>query len=237
MSHMTENAIEQYTIDLMGRLGYQYVYAPDIAPDGNAPERDSYSQVFLLGRLRKAINRINDHLPHDIQEHALKEIQRIASPDLVANNKAFHKYLTEGVPVSKNVEGYERGDRLYSESDLETLRLILTLKNEKGLNTTAIRMALANMEESQETSLQTFDRPTMPSIDFTELNNSLRRIVEQNDELIAQNRLLSQKIEALEAKMKQRDAKKEEQVDELIRLWKREQDERPKSWLSRLTGK
>jgi type I restriction enzyme R subunit len=113
MSHMTENAIEQYTIDLMGRLGYQYVYAPDIAPDGNAPERESYSQVLLLGRLRKAINRINDHLPHDIQEYALKEIQRIASPDLVANNKAFHKYLTEGVPVSKNVEGYERGDRLW----------------------------------------------------------------------------------------------------------------------------
>ena len=113
MSHMTENAIEQYTIDLMGRLGYQYVYAPDIAPDGNAPERESYSQVLLLGRLRKAINRINDHLSHDIQEHALKEIQRIASPDLVANNKAFHKYLTEGVPVSKNVEGYERGDRLW----------------------------------------------------------------------------------------------------------------------------
>ncbi len=113
MSHMTENAIEQYTIDLMGRLGYQYVYAPDIAPDGNAPERESYSQVLLLGRLRKAIKRINDHLPHDVQEHAIKEIQRIASPDLVANNKAFHKYLTEGVPVSKNVEGYERGDRLW----------------------------------------------------------------------------------------------------------------------------
>ncbi|HOS46446.1 MAG TPA: type I restriction endonuclease, partial [Paludibacter sp.] len=110
---MTENAIEQYTIDLMGRLGYQYVYAPDIAPDGNAPERESYSQVLLLGRLRKAIKRINDHLSHDIQEQALKEIQRIASPDLVANNKAFHKYLTEGVPVSKNVEGYERGDRLW----------------------------------------------------------------------------------------------------------------------------
>ena len=85
MSHMTENAIEQYTIDLMGRLGYQYVYAPDIAPDGNAPERDSYSQVLFLGRLRKAIKRINDHLSHDIQEHALKERQRIASPDLAAN--------------------------------------------------------------------------------------------------------------------------------------------------------
>ena len=34
----------------------------------------------------------------------------------------------------------ERGDRLYSEKDVDTLRLVLQLK-EKGLNTTAIKMA------------------------------------------------------------------------------------------------
>ncbi|MDD3944889.1 MAG: type I restriction endonuclease subunit R [Bacteroidales bacterium] len=113
MSHITEDAVEHYGIDLLANLGYQYVYGPDLAPDGVAPERDSYNQVLLLERLRKAIMRINDHLSPDIQEQAMKEIQRIASPDLVTNNKAFHRYLTEGVPVSKSVEGYERGDRLW----------------------------------------------------------------------------------------------------------------------------
>ncbi|MDD2262494.1 MAG: type I restriction endonuclease, partial [Clostridia bacterium] len=60
MKNISENTIESFAIELFEKLGYQYVYAPDIAPDGNAPERESYSQVLLLGRLRKAINRIND---------------------------------------------------------------------------------------------------------------------------------------------------------------------------------
>ncbi len=111
MTHITEDEVEQYGIDLLASLGYQYVYGPDMAPDGNVPERDSYSQVLLLERLRKAIMRINHYLSPDIQEQAIKEGQRIASPDLVTNNKIFHRYLTEGVPVSKNVEGYERGNR------------------------------------------------------------------------------------------------------------------------------
>lgn len=131
----------------------------------------------------------------------------------------------------------ERGDRMYTEPDIETLRLILMLKNEKGLNSTAIRMALANMEESTETAVQTISPGGSINFDLVELNTSLRRIVEQNDELIAQNKQLQQRIEVLETKIQQRDAKKDEQVDELIRLWRREQDDRGKSWLAKLTGK
>lgn len=131
----------------------------------------------------------------------------------------------------------ERGDRLYSEADLETLRLILILKNEKGLNSTAIRMALASMEDSQETSIQPLQPNPPAGMDLVELGSSLRRIVEQNDELISQNKVMSQRLEVLEAKLKQRDEKKDEQIDELIRLWKREQEDRGKSWLAKLTGK
>ena len=35
-------------------VGWQHHYGPDIAPDGDAPERDNYRQVLLLGRLRSA---------------------------------------------------------------------------------------------------------------------------------------------------------------------------------------
>lgn len=131
----------------------------------------------------------------------------------------------------------ERGDRLYSEADLETLRLILILKNEKGLNSTAIRMALASMEESQETAIQPLQSNPPAGVELVELGTALRRIVEQNDELISQNKMMSQRLEVLEAKLKQRDEKKDEQIDELIRLWKREQEDRGKSWLAKLTGK
>jgi len=35
MSKLTENAIETFAINLFDRLGYDTIYAPDIASDGN----------------------------------------------------------------------------------------------------------------------------------------------------------------------------------------------------------
>jgi MerR family transcriptional regulator, aldehyde-responsive regulator len=129
----------------------------------------------------------------------------------------------------------ERSDRLYSEADLDTLRLIMKLKTEKGLNTTAIRMALGNMEESQETALAS--PSTNINIDVLELTANIRRIVEQNDMLLDQNITLRKKIEEMEFKLNKRDEKREEKIDELLKIWRKEQDDRGKSWLSKLTGK
>jgi len=110
MTRITESAIEQLAIGRLEALGYRYVYAPDIAPDGDAPERGSYAEVLLKGRLRAAIRRLNPGIPADAQEEALKTIQRIASPDALANNEAFHRLLTEGVPVTYQKDGHPRGD-------------------------------------------------------------------------------------------------------------------------------
>lgn len=113
MSRITENIIESFTIELLEKLGYQYLYGPDIAPDAEQPERDTFEQVLLIGRLEKAIRKINPLLPPDIQLEAIKEIQRIASPELLTNNETFHRLLTEGIPVSKRVNGDDRGDRVW----------------------------------------------------------------------------------------------------------------------------
>lgn len=129
----------------------------------------------------------------------------------------------------------ERSDRLYTEADLDTLRLIMKLKTEKGLNTTAIRMALSNMEESSETAV--VQTSTNNNIDIFELTANIRRIVEQNDELLQQNKELQKRIEELEYKMNKRDEKREERIDELIKIWRKEQEDRNKSWLSKLTRK
>lgn len=110
MNRITENTIETYAIDLLVQLGYDYIYAPDIAPDGENPERESYSQVLLLNRLQQAIQRINPTIPREAQTEALKTIQRIASPELLTNNETFHRLLTEGIPVTKRVDGDDRGD-------------------------------------------------------------------------------------------------------------------------------
>jgi type I restriction enzyme, R subunit len=113
MSKLTENHIEAYAIELLDKHGYKYIYAPDIAYDGENTERDNYAQVLLLKRLENAVKRINLHIPADAQAEAIKEIQRIASPELLTNNETFHRLLTEGIPVSKRVDGDDRGDRVW----------------------------------------------------------------------------------------------------------------------------
>ncbi len=66
MKPITENQIEEYAIAELGRLGWGYVYGTVISPGGDGPERESYEQVLLLGRLRAAVEKINRHIP----EHA-----------------------------------------------------------------------------------------------------------------------------------------------------------------------
>jgi len=56
------------------------------------------------------------------------------------------RYLENSLKLK--IKRDERGDRLYTDSDIDTLRLVLKLK-EKGLNTTAIRLALENTEQEE----------------------------------------------------------------------------------------
>lgn len=113
MTRLNENTIEYFAIELLKKLGYNYLFAPDIAPDSKNPERESFEQVLLLERLQNAVKRINPTIPAPAQAEAIKEIQRIASPELLTNNESFHRLLTEGIPVSKRIDGDDRGDRVW----------------------------------------------------------------------------------------------------------------------------
>ena len=113
MTRITESAIEEFAIELLEKQGYQYIYAPDIASDSDTPERSNFEDVILKERLQSALRRINSSISLDSQAEALKEIERINSPELLVNNEHFHRLLTEGVPVSTSVDGDERGDRVW----------------------------------------------------------------------------------------------------------------------------
>jgi len=110
---MTENEIERLAIDRLAALGYTYVHGPVMAPDGESPERGSYADVLLEGRLREAMLRINPTVPQEVVEGALKELQRIHSPELLANNETFHRMMTEGVKVTYQKDGNPRGDLVW----------------------------------------------------------------------------------------------------------------------------
>ena len=113
MNKLTENTIEDFTIKLLAHNGYEYIYAPDIAHDGEKPERNSYEEVLLHDRLREATRRINPSIPSDVRDEALKAVDRINSPDLLTNNETFHRMLTEGINVTYRKDGSERGDLVW----------------------------------------------------------------------------------------------------------------------------
>ncbi len=113
MTKITENLIEEFCIELLEKQGFQYIYAPDIAPDGESPDRGGYDDVLLGNRLMEAVARINPNVPYDSQQEALKEIRRINSPELLTNNENFHRMLTEGVNVSYQKDGSQRGDLVW----------------------------------------------------------------------------------------------------------------------------
>jgi type I restriction enzyme, R subunit len=110
---LTEDEIELYTIQLLQQLGYTYMHGRTIAPDGPAPERSSFTEVLLKGRLMQALRRIQPEVAPDLLATAAKELDRIASPDLLTNNETFHTYLTEGIPIVKRTGTEERGDRVW----------------------------------------------------------------------------------------------------------------------------
>jgi type I restriction enzyme, R subunit len=113
MEKITEDAIEKFAIELLEKQGYQYIYAPSIAPDSDNPERESFEDVLLLERLRTAVGRINPTISPAIREDAIKQILRITSPELIANNESFHRMLTEGINVEYQKKGNSRGDRVW----------------------------------------------------------------------------------------------------------------------------
>ncbi|MDD2725465.1 MAG: type I restriction endonuclease [Methylovulum sp.] len=113
MSKLTESALEDFAIKLFERLGYSYIYAPDIAPDGENPERSHYDEVILKNRLWSAVQRINPSVPRHALQEAVKDVERIHSPELLANNETFHRLMTEGVKVSYQKDGQDRGDLVW----------------------------------------------------------------------------------------------------------------------------
>jgi len=100
---ITENSIEQLAIELLEKQGYQHI---------DTLQRN-FEDVLLIDILQAAIARINPSIPVAARDDAFKQIQQINSPVLIANNEAFHRLLTEGVPVSYTQDGNDRGDRVW----------------------------------------------------------------------------------------------------------------------------
>jgi type I restriction enzyme R subunit len=70
---LNESIVEDAALEWFGELGYAVGHGPHLAPGEHAEgtltpalfhiERESYSEVVLMGRLREAIRRLNPAIP------------------------------------------------------------------------------------------------------------------------------------------------------------------------------
>jgi type I restriction enzyme, R subunit len=96
---LTEAIVEEAALGWFQELGYAVLPGPQLAPGESAAERESFSTVLLVGRLREAIRQLNPAIPDDAREEALRKLLRLATPSLMQTNRVFHRLLREGVPV------------------------------------------------------------------------------------------------------------------------------------------
>lgn len=96
---ISEDIVELAALATLQELGWSYLHGSVIAPDGIAPERRSFGDVILVGRLEAAIARLNEDAPEQARSEAMRRVLTGELPSLVEENRRIHKLLTEGVDV------------------------------------------------------------------------------------------------------------------------------------------
>ncbi|AEI35233.1 type I restriction endonuclease subunit R [Francisella salina] len=107
---MKEDNIENYAIDLFKSEGYNYIYAPDVAPDTDNPIRATFSDVVLENLLRDKLLEINPQIQPNLIDDAIKKLLRTSSDELLADNELIHQYITQGIKVEYTKDGATRGE-------------------------------------------------------------------------------------------------------------------------------
>ncbi|WP_069658583.1 type I restriction endonuclease subunit R [Arcticibacter eurypsychrophilus] len=108
MKPITESNIETFAIETLQHIGWTYIPGLMIGPGAVQAERDSFEQIILIDRLRKAVRTLNPDIPVEAQEQAVQKVLRIYSPDLIHNNETFHQLLIEKVKIPYHQDGLDR---------------------------------------------------------------------------------------------------------------------------------
>lgn len=105
---INEDQVEQLAIQWFKELGYDYLYGPDIAYDGDSPLRSDCQSVLLESRLNAALTRLNPAIPENTIFEAIEKLKKPQKTSLIQNNLSFHRFLTEGVALEiKTDEGWQ----------------------------------------------------------------------------------------------------------------------------------
>ncbi|NDA76624.1 MAG: hypothetical protein EBY07_02220, partial [Actinobacteria bacterium] len=69
-------------------------------------------RVILTGRLRSALKRLNPEVPADTIESAVLQLANPNVPGLLASNRQFHRWMTQGLPITYMDGNQQVGIRL-----------------------------------------------------------------------------------------------------------------------------
>lgn len=105
MTRIYESDIEQWVIETLEQHGYSY-----LSPDDQEVERPDLREVVLASRLRAAVEKLNQSVPADAREDAVKQVLNLDHQHLLESNEAFQKMLTDGVGVLVQTEDGQRGE-------------------------------------------------------------------------------------------------------------------------------
>src|SRR5690606_7246308 len=103
-----ESDIEVLAVDLLSGLPYEY-----LDPEVQEKERENLSEVILKDRLRAALKKLNPKLPAEALEDAFKQVINLPSQNLLENNEAFHRMLTDGIDVEYQKNGEVKGAKVW----------------------------------------------------------------------------------------------------------------------------
>jgi type I restriction enzyme R subunit len=111
---MNEHVIEQAALGWFESLAFDTRKGADISPGAETPLRASHENVVLEPRLRAVLRKINEQLPEDAIEQAIRAVTHPPESTLEQNNRWFHRLLTDGIDVEyRTAEGHTRGAKAW----------------------------------------------------------------------------------------------------------------------------
>lgn len=101
----TESNYEESVIELFQKMGYEYIYGPNIERNFQSPLYDEVFENSLLN--------INRNLPYEAIVEAINKLKNIENGELVYKNHIFTDYLQNGITVSYFDGGEEKSSIVY----------------------------------------------------------------------------------------------------------------------------
>lgn len=109
---INEDQLEKQCLEWFAEVGWESAHGPEISPDGGAPERSDYRETLILGRLLRAMQRLNPGIPEGSLEEAAQSVLKLDHPVPEQRNRAFQQMLLDGVPVDYRVGDEVKHDRV-----------------------------------------------------------------------------------------------------------------------------